>query len=566
MSDESAAITGGPALPEGRRRLVAAVLALAADGNFTGALDLASQPSEEAPPEPLHRTLGIEPDLDTVVELIRGVNEMRSGHYADGLSLALPALTKLEECECRYELAWAWSAAGYSLGHIGDPERGLERVAKAVTLSERRGDDRQLIRSMSDRGSLRAMAGDLELALESLDAALELARAKGLRLEEAGCLNNLAYTLIDHARSLGASQAGEREEAAKRALALAEATVAIASGVGSARLKAWGHADTAAAVLLLGDPEKAKLEVGRARSLAAEHPRIRCEILVTGARADLELGETEFARLALEEAWTLARDEGYGSITDRILESRVALEERAGRPFEALAWARLRIEELNASFRSRVTALKRSAALFMELERLRQAEQAARERIDELSEANRTLSRQSTYWKDEALTDTLTGCLNRRGLAILAEPLFGSGLPLALAILDADHFKLVNDVHGHAVGDRVLRTIARTMMGAVREGDLVARYGGEEFVIVIPRAGAEAATATCERIRSGIEGRDWGRIAPGLAVTVSLGLAVGEGAVSGDQLLERADEALYRAKAEGRNRVRLAPMPPPLEG
>lgn len=161
-----------------------------------------------------------------------------------------------------------------------------------------------------------------------------------------------------------------------------------------------------------------------------------------------------------------------------------------------------------------------------------------------------------------AATDELTGIANRRAfLRHLDREIEGAtefGLPLAVAMFDVDHFKAVNDRHGHAVGDRVLRQIAARANAVVRSGDVVGRLGGEEFGIVMSGATAEDATVIAERLREAMEmsrGAD-DPFLPG--VTISVGIAVREGQRDAAALLNAADEALYVAKGDGRNRVRIA--------
>lgn len=165
-----------------------------------------------------------------------------------------------------------------------------------------------------------------------------------------------------------------------------------------------------------------------------------------------------------------------------------------------------------------------------------------------------------------ALTDPLTHTLNRRALVDrLTEELERArrySLDLALLIVDLDHFKTVNDSYGHLIGDEVLRGVSRTLQREARAVDVVARYGGEEFVVILPETGAEGAVALAERIRERvcnsppIPGGEYGW----LRVTVSIGVATvpQSHASSPDELISLADQALYRAKAEGRNRVCIA--------
>lgn len=163
--------------------------------------------------------------------------------------------------------------------------------------------------------------------------------------------------------------------------------------------------------------------------------------------------------------------------------------------------------------------------------------------------------------------DPLTGLLNRRRLMqVLREQkqaLLRHGEPWSLLLLDLDHFKRVNDEHGHAAGDHVLVTVAALLKAQARELDQVARMGGEEFCIVLPRTGLDGAQLLAERVRQAVAqaplaSTDDGE-ATALQLTVSIGVASCMSAEeSADQVLGRADRALYAAKHAGRNRVSVA--------
>ncbi len=177
-----------------------------------------------------------------------------------------------------------------------------------------------------------------------------------------------------------------------------------------------------------------------------------------------------------------------------------------------------------------------------------------------LSEKNRLLSESLTRIAELASHDDLTGALNRRSFMPLLEAERGRlgrmPQPFCVALLDVDHFKSINDRHGHLVGDAVLKALCAVAHGGLRGADVFARYGGEEFVLLL-RAPIDraAAWAVLDRVRQRIEAHDWQAIAPGLGVTVSIGLAAWTGAQPAPDLLAQADKALYEAKRQGRNRV-----------
>jgi two-component system cell cycle response regulator len=161
-----------------------------------------------------------------------------------------------------------------------------------------------------------------------------------------------------------------------------------------------------------------------------------------------------------------------------------------------------------------------------------------------------------------AITDPLTGCLNRRALMEkLDEELDRMrryDLALSVLMIDLDRFKQVNDTRGHIAGDRVLQQVGEMLRHEVRSVDVVARYGGEEFVIVLPETALEGATSFAERIRERIADHNFADASEPLQTTVSIGVAsVAPGnLVAPESLIAMADEALYRAKHDGRNLVR----------
>jgi len=162
-----------------------------------------------------------------------------------------------------------------------------------------------------------------------------------------------------------------------------------------------------------------------------------------------------------------------------------------------------------------------------------------------------------------ATHDPLTGALNRHGLeeALPETTQLEEGAHLSVAIVDLDHFKRINDTLGHAMGDEVLREVARLIAASVRQGDAVIRYGGEEFLLFFPDTALAAATAIAERARESIQRAEFALGDTSVKVTVSIGVAQLRPHEERDQVIQRADGALYEAKRGGRNRVEVAADP-----
>lgn len=210
---------------------------------------------------------------------------------------------------------------------------------------------------------------------------------------------------------------------------------------------------------------------------------------------------------------------------------------------------------------------ERDVAVLTELAHATLREITLRQALVRLAEANRLLAEEmrkvgvlNERLSELAHTDALTGLYNRRAydqeLAREWRRVQRNGAALSVLLIDADHFKSINDQHGHAVGDRVLQALAALIQRSAREIDVAARIGGEEFAVLLSDTGATSALNVAERIRSQIAQSD---TMPVTGVTVSIGVATLAAEESAASLQHRADQALYMAKSQGRNRVVSAP-------
>ncbi len=187
---------------------------------------------------------------------------------------------------------------------------------------------------------------------------------------------------------------------------------------------------------------------------------------------------------------------------------------------------------------------------------LRAQLKSSRERLAMLNELNKALQIETKELVGQAHVDPLTGALNRQGLRaamMSTSPLLCE--PMSVLFIDLDHFKRVNDQHGHEVGDAVLRDFAQTVGREIRSNDKLVRWGGEEFLIICPATTAEQAYHLASKLRAALPLHKW---PVGLRVTASFGVAALGPREDIGAVIKRADMALYRAKANGRDRVEVA--------
>lgn len=177
---------------------------------------------------------------------------------------------------------------------------------------------------------------------------------------------------------------------------------------------------------------------------------------------------------------------------------------------------------------------------------------------------SRLLTAKQGLWV-ESRTDSLTGVLNRRAILSLVKRELNrakrSEKPLSLSLLDIDHFKRLNDTHGHLAGDTILRELVKRVGKVIRSYDGLGRIGGDELLVLFPGTGKEEALAICNRIAEVLVERGVVVKDTAIAFTVSQGLVTTDGRETVKGLIDLADQALYRAKEKGRNRVESAPTP-----
>jgi two-component system, cell cycle response regulator len=230
---------------------------------------------------------------------------------------------------------------------------------------------------------------------------------------------------------------------------------------------------------------------------------------------------------------------------------------RSGAPYVYIVLATTRNQKKDL-----ITGLEAQADDYLikpfDLEELRARLQSGQRIIDmqtRLASKQRELRHQATH-------DSLTGICNRSAILDLVDREIHCARkmkePLCLALADIDHFKSINDTYGHVAGDAVLIEVAHRMQSALRRDDTIGRYGGEEFIVVMPGFEKQRAYKMAERLRMQIAENPYFVLEQKISVTLSIGVAVDAWGGEVGSLLRTADEALYRAKARGRNRVEIA--------
>lgn len=471
----------------------------------------------------------------------------RSGRLTELVDEGLQVLPLLRQAGGRAELIDTLRMLALCGSEIGRFETALAAGQEAHRLAVELGDRGRQSLVTNTLGCYFERIGDPWHGERLLLEALAVARDAEAEYAELVARNNLCGILVG-AFYLLRDAAGPEETAPvlERALQHARKAVELLERVGEPMHRAVVHGNLGEVLVQQGQLDEAEPVLRGAFELAQA-----LGSLAYAARIGCAVGELQLARGSLDEARrhladALQRAEsGQEQIT--ALRARHALwrvERAAGRPQEALAHleAYQRLERRRA-----LSQLRGQSQLFitrLEAEQVRLEAQRERERAVE-AEA-------------DARRDPLTGLGNRRELQ-LAWPALHDAVKterreMALAMLDIDHFKSVNDRFGHAVGDAVLVAVARLLGANLRGDDLVVRIGGEEFLLVLPDATVERALEVCERLRQRIAAHGWELLCPALQVTVSIGVASAP-PLDLSTLMRRADAALYAAKHAGRNRV-----------
>jgi diguanylate cyclase (GGDEF)-like protein len=496
-----------------------------------------------------------------------------AGDSAQAAALYEQAVNAAEQARDDEMLGDALYKRGFLRGVRGEFANGLADLRRSHALYERLHMEAHRSTAQAAIATLYNRMGDYAQARHYYEAVLKAQKAAGLQREQAVTQHNLGRVLENL----------KDWDAAQHAF---EAVLAVSREMDYARGEAYGLRGLASVRNGRGNPQEALALLDKASQLqqGAADERLRAQILLQRGIALRLLHRDADAAMALADALEVFRK--ADSMAEQAMahgELAAALAARGdwrGAYQHQAQFKQVSDQLLHRQLDERFATLKvefDSAAKDKENALLQREKAATELALEEQRRAGRLQAvvlalagvlaavlaamvwrhhRTSQRMRQLAMTDELTGLPNRRRvLQRLAELLAQTPPRCALLIADLDHFKAINDEHGHLVGDEVLRAVAQVLRDSAREPMLIGRLGGEEFLVVLPEADLDAAQQVGNRLRAEISALDVSRWMPTRRLTVSLGATAAREGDTAGTMLGRADQALYRAKEGGRDRV-----------
>ena len=497
------------------------------------------------------------PDI-TPLQQARGremlaVHRMRLGDFAAAVQNGLQALEYLDaqgdllrqsRVHCTLALAYTESALN---------EPALRHVLAALEAARACGNRTAEFWALSRSSMVHAAMGDAPRGVELGCLALSIARSVDDEEAIFASHNNLGDTYLEVAR-------GRRAEGLSTASVLQQALTHVRDAVAYAQLlghtfyESMARTNLVSILIELEHLGEASQQVARAKDLARTNGYRNLEVNNDAQLAAIVRAQGNFAEATAMMQVQLANPSSEDDPVLLVTLHRALYEmNKASGRFEQALHHHEQLLAITARITQQTAGLQSKMLInTMEIEQARH--EAERSRMEARMERVRAEELVAA-----AQTDPLTGLPNRRALhqelPLLMSRSRDSAQPLCAAMIDFDHFKQVNDQHGHATGDQVLITMAGILRDVTRDTDLTVRMGGEEFLLVFADTTAERAQQACDRMLNTVRGYNWESLAAGLTCTVSAGVARWNPDETTVEWLARTDDALYAAKAAGRDLV-----------
>jgi two-component system cell cycle response regulator len=515
----------------------------------------------------LHEKLGGNTGKANVLNTLGSIYA-RLGEYAKALVNHLSALRLMQESGDQAGQAEVLNNVGADYELMSDYANGLEYYCKSLAIRRLLEDRVGQAVSLMNIGGIYEQLGEYKKALECHADSIELFAGS----DDGRCgsaYNNMGEIYLKQGEYQNALNHYHRALKITEAAGDRQASIGIMINIGQVSLK-------------MGHPERAEKLFSRSlqAATASGEKHYQAESLLALGKLLLDQHLTEQGFAYIKQALDIGNELLARTITQRghqILsqahkqagEHRQALEhfeqfyrisqemhdEAAERKRQGLT---AQFETQQAEHKAEVFRLK-NVELAKTFQQLRDLHRSLQEADAQKAKLLNSVNRKNKQLEAMAREDGLTGLLNRRSLDLELAKEFSKARrfkkKLMVAIADIDHFRRINDLHGHQAGDAVLKVVAELVCKNLRLIDTAARFGGEEFVIVMPETPLDGAMLVCERIRKEVNNYRWSKIAQGLAVTVSIGLTGDLSVPDHEKMLSAADSGLAKAKRAGRNRV-----------
>ena len=453
----------------------------------------------------------------------------------DAVEAARASLPYLLEAGDAISEATALAVIALGLTGAGSLDEGAEALIGATIAVERvEGDSIDLVFALDCVSDAHATLGAFDLAVPLIERAVRIAETAKDATRLMWAYQARASLHWRYGESLSVSDPSESSAQLQIALASARRSGQVAEQLANPDMLALAELFEGLARVSLGDLDfgVAALESADRRGVGVDSPNETGLVALGLGRAFAERGHHELARRQLDRAVASFEGASFLESLSRALHERARCAITAGDTASAIADLECLVDLRDRQYIAQVQRRINTVEARIELRR------AEEQHVALVELANR---------------DALTGLFNRRGFDAAAASLAISMVDYAVLEIDIDGFKQINDTYSHLVGDRVLKELAETLQSQARASDTVCRYAGDEFVLLLPKTALAHAIMLAERIRSSVLSAAWEHAGVPLAVSISIGVAVGRGEV--DAVFGVADRNLYRAKALGRNRV-----------